>query len=52
MKKYETWKNKVCGVALIIVGVLLMMVSVDATFLLIALCIAIPLFLAKRNWVF
>ena len=48
-KKNITRKNKVCALALMLVGILSVLIDRDATFLIIDCMIAIPLFFAKKN---
>jgi hypothetical protein len=47
----ETWKNKICALALIGIGVLTAVLSGDATALVFLLMFAIPLFLSFENWI-
>lgn len=47
----ETWKNKICALALIGIGVLTTVLSGDATALVFLLMFAIPLFLSFENWI-
>lgn len=50
MKK-NTLKNKIVALLLIIIGFLPVIFDNDATFLVIALFFAIPLFLSKNNYI-
>lgn len=52
MNKYKTLKNKMYATLLMIAGVVPTMIDGDATFLVFAGCIAIPLFFAKDNWIY
>ncbi len=52
MAKRETFKNKVCATLLTIAGLIPVFVDGDATFLVFTGCIAIPLFFAKKNWIY
>lgn len=45
----RTYKNKLCALALIIVGIGPIYLENDATFMIFALLIGIPLFFAKQN---
>jgi hypothetical protein len=47
----ETWKNKVCALALIGLGVLSAVLTGDATGLVFILIFAIPLLLTMENWI-
>lgn len=44
-------KNKIYSAILIFIGILSIMIDGDATFLVFALFLAIPLFFAKKNWI-
>lgn len=48
----ETFKNKIAAIALLFAGLVPVMIDGDATFLVLAGCFAVPLFLAKENWIF
>ena len=48
----ETLKNKVYAAILLALGALSVTIDGDATGLVFLSFIAIPLFFAKRNWVF
>lgn len=50
-KRYirRTYKNKLCALALIILGLLTVFIEYDATFFIVTLLIGIPLFLEKEN---
>ena len=45
----RTYKNKLCALALIIVGIFTTIIDNDATFLVFALLIGISLFFSKQN---
>ena len=45
----RTYKNKLCTLALIIVGIVPIYLENDATFMTFALLIGIPLFFSKQN---
>lgn len=47
-----TLKNKLCAVALMACGSLPMIVDGDPTVLVIMGCIAVPLFFARKSYVF
>lgn len=47
----RTYKNKICVVALILIGILSTIISDDATVLVFTLLIGIPLFFVKDNFV-
>ena len=47
----QHFKNKLCAIAIILLGVVSNFISCDATFLVFALLFSIPLFFAKKNWV-
>lgn len=47
----RTYKNKICVVALILIGILSTVISDDATVLVFTLLIGIPLFFVKDNFV-
>ena len=51
IKRYfrRTYKNKLCALALIIIGVIATNIDNDATVLAFTLLIGLPLFFAKRN---
>ncbi len=44
-------KNKVWSILISILGATPILIDGDGTFLIIALCISIPLFFAKDNWI-
>ena len=48
----RTLANKVCAVALALGGVLVTKLDGDATFLVLALMIGIPMFFAHERWVY
>lgn len=45
----RTYKNKLCALALIIIGIGPIYLENDATFMIFALLIGLPLFFAKQN---
>lgn len=45
----RTYKNKLCALALIIVGICPIYLENDATFMILALLFGIPLFFSKQN---
>lgn len=47
----RTYKNKICVVALILIGILSTVISDDATVLVFTLLIGIPLFFVKDNFI-
>lgn len=47
----RTWKNKIAAVAMTAAGILTVCIDNDATFLVLALIFAIPLFFAKENFI-
>ena len=47
----ETWKNKVCALALIGLGLLCGILTGDATGLVLVSLFAIPLFFVLENWI-
>lgn len=49
MWRKELIKNKIYGIAVIILGALSVLVERDATFFLFALLIGLALFFSKRN---
>jgi hypothetical protein len=48
----ETYKNKLIALFLLAAGILEVIMVQDATFLVFIAMFAIPLFLAKKNWVY
>lgn len=48
----RTLVNKVCAVALALGGVLVTKLDGDATFLVLALMIGVPMFFAHERWVY
>ena len=47
----EKWKNKVCALALILIGLLTAVLTGDGTGFVFIAFFAIPLFLAMENWI-
>ena len=52
-KKYirRTYKNKLCALALIILGLIFTSVSNDITVLVFLSILGVPLFFAKKNYI-
>lgn len=50
-KRRELLKNKICAVSFIGVSVLTVPIEHDATALIFACVVGIPLFFAKENWI-
>ena len=48
----ETIKNKLCAVALLILGTITAIISNDWTFFVFTAFLAIPLLLAKENYIY
>ena len=48
----RTFVNKVCAVALALIGTLVTMLDGDATFLVLALMIGVPMFFAHERWIY
>ena len=53
IKRYlrRTYKNKIMAVVLVALGILSLCWTMDATFLVFAGLIALPLFLAEKNYI-
>ena len=49
--KHKTLKNKLVAVGLIIIGLIVLAASKDATILLLSVLFGVPLFVAKRNYI-
>ena len=49
---YRTFKNKLCALALIILGVLTTNIEGEGTVLLFLSMIALPLFFSDENWIY
>lgn len=47
----ETYKNKLCAMVFIIVGIIIAKLDYDLTFLLVAAPFSIALFFAKKNYI-
>ena len=47
----ETYKNKICALALIWLGGIGTFISGDGTALVLFACIAVPMFFSKKNWI-
>ena len=54
MKKYlrRTWKNKVAAMAIGFVGYLSTFIDGDATAFVFLMMFAVPLFFARRNYIY
>lgn len=50
-RSHGTFTNKLCACAIMSAGMLGVFRSNDATFLIIATTISLPLFFAKENWI-
>ena len=48
----ETWKNKLCAIALALGGLVPMMYDNDATAFVFVLFIAVPMFFSKKSWIY
>lgn len=48
----KTWKNKVTAILLVLAGSVPVWLSNDATVLVFTSMFAVPLFFAKRQWVY
>lgn len=46
----RTYKNKLAALVLIAAGVLVMLLTDDATFLVFVMTFGIPLFITKEDW--
>lgn len=49
---YRTYKNKLCALVLLILGVLTTKIDGDGTVLLFLSMIALPLFFSDENWIY
>ena len=49
---HRTFKNKLCALALIILGVLTTNIEGEGTVLLFLSMIALPLFFSDENWIY
>ena len=45
----RTYKNKLCAIALFIIGVVPVFIENDGTLMIITSCISIPLFFSRKN---
>ena len=52
MKKPKDLKNKIYGLAFIVVGALTFLIERDATFFLFSLIFGIPMLFAKENLIY
>lgn len=48
----RTLRNKLCAIALIMVGIILRFISNDITFLVFTLLIGMPMFFSNKNWIY
>lgn len=48
----KTFKNKLCAVALLVLGTIAAIISNDWTFFVFTTFLAIPLLLAKENYIY
>ena len=46
-----TFMNKLCAIILLMIGLLVCMLTDDATGLVFIACIAVPLFFARKNYI-
>lgn len=51
MFRFDLLVNKLIAIALVLIGVIFVVFDKDATILVIALTIGVPMFFAKRSWV-
>lgn len=51
MFRFDLLVNKLIAILLIAVGVVPVLLDKDATFLVLALIVAVPMFFSKRSWV-
>lgn len=49
--KRETLKNKICSLAIILLGLLSTRIDGDCTLFIFTIMLGVPLFLAKKNWI-
>lgn len=49
---YRTYKNKLCALVLLILGVLTTKIDGEGTVLLFLSMIALPLFFSDENWIY
>lgn len=47
---FRTYKNKLAALVMIASGVLVMLLTDDATFLVFTMTFGIPMFIAKEDW--
>jgi len=47
----KTFNNKLFAIILILCGIASMKIDNDATAFIVLLCMALPLFFAKNNWI-
>ena len=47
----KTWKNKLVAILFLAIGCVCLMLDGDATFLVFAGLIGIPMIFAKENWI-
>lgn len=51
MFRFDLLINKLIAILLIAIGVVPVLLDKDATFLVFALIVAVPMFISKRSWV-
>lgn len=49
--KHETLKNKIFAMIIVLIGLIVLAASKDATILLLSVLFGVPLFVAKRNYI-
>ena len=49
--KHETLKNKVFAMIMVLIGLIVLAASKDATILLLSVLFGVPLFVSKRNYI-
>lgn len=49
---YETFENKICAIVMIVVGAFTAMLSNDSGALVVLSLFAVPLFFARKQWIF
>lgn len=48
---YRTYKNKLCALALVLIGWLSTLIDNEGTAFVLCLMIAVPLFFTRNNWI-
>lgn len=51
MFRFDLLINKLIAILMIAIGVVPILLDKDATFLVFALIVAVPMFISKRSWV-